>query len=123
MPSIDDEDIGRHVELLTPAEIDELPFGVVRLDASGRVLRLSAPEARQSGYGDREAVGLSFFTEVAPCFWSAAILERVERSLAAGTRDISFERVGDYGDAERELRVRLKSASSGGAWVFIDRRT
>lgn len=115
MPSIDDEDIGHHVELLTPAEIDGLPFGVVRLDASERVLRLSAPEARQSGHGDREAVGLRFFTDVAPCFWSAAFLERVERALAAGTLDISFERVGDYGDAERELRVRLKSASSGGA--------
>ena len=121
MPRLDAAGIERHLEQLTPAEIDALPFGVVRLDASGRVLRLSAPEARQSGFGDRQAVGRSFFTDVAPCFWSAPFRERVERALAAGTLDVAFERVGDYGDAERELRVRLKSAMSGGAWVLIER--
>jgi photoactive yellow protein len=109
------------VEQASPSELDELPFGVIRLDAAGNTSYFSRTEARQSGVGERNPIGKKFFTELAPCMGSPEFLQRVERARLAGTLDITFEQVGDFDDAERELRVRLISAAAGGVWIFIQR--
>jgi photoactive yellow protein len=118
---IADAQLLARVEKLSHEALDALPFGVVRLDAAGRVLFFSRTEARQSGFGDRNAIGRNFFSELAPCMSSPAFLQRLEQARAAGTLDISFEQVGDFDDAQRELRVRVISASAGGLWLFIQR--
>jgi hypothetical protein len=43
---------------------------------------------------------------------------RLDRAMAAGTLDITFEQLGD---TEREFRVRITSATGGGLWLFIQR--
>jgi photoactive yellow protein len=109
------------VEALEPGALDDLPFGVIRLDEAGKVVLYSRTEARQSGFGDRDAIGLMFFTQLAPCMGTPEFMRRIEKARAAATLDITFEQVGDFDDAERELRVRMLSASSGGLWVFLQR--
>ena len=47
--------------------MDALPFGVIQLDAEGRVTRYSAMESEISGRRREEVMGKNFFTEVAPC--------------------------------------------------------
>lgn len=54
---------------------------------------------------------------------TAEFLQRIERAVAARTLDITFESVGDFNDADRELLVRVKPASAGGLWVFVQRHT
>ena len=44
--------------------IDALPFGVIRLDREGLVKLYSTPEAEQSGFTHRPALGLDFFEQV-----------------------------------------------------------
>ena len=109
------------VEQTSPAVLDRLPYGVIHLDAGGGVTFFSRTEARQSGFGERNPLGKKFFTVLAPCMGSAEFLERVEHARKAGTLDITFEQIGDFDDAERELRVRVISAAAGGVWVFIQR--
>lgn len=109
------------VERMSNEELDALPFGVVRLDSAGKVTFYSRTEAKQSGYGDRPAIGRKFFTELAPCMGNREFLQRVEMALAAGTLDITFEQIGDFEDAERELFVRVASSSDGGLLVLIKR--
>jgi hypothetical protein len=46
---------------------------------------------------------------------------RLDRAMAAGTLDITFEQLGDFDDTEREFRVRITSATGGGLWLFIQR--
>jgi photoactive yellow protein len=117
----EDPDIVSRVEALSPAELDALPFGVIKLDAAGAVSFFSQTEARQSGYGDRPAIGRQFFTELAPCMGTPEFMSRVEQAHAERTLDILFEHVGDFGDASRVLRIRLKAANDGGTWVLIQR--
>jgi photoactive yellow protein len=109
------------VESLSHEALDVLPFGVIQLDSAGRVVFFSRTEARQSGFGERNALGRSFFREIAPCMNNPAFMQRLEQARAAGTLDITFEQVGDFDDAQRELRVRVISASAGGVWLFIQR--
>ncbi len=109
------------VESLPPREIDTLPFGVIRLDGSGNVSFFSRTEAAQSGFGDRQAIGKKFFSEIAPCMGAVEFQRRLEQAQHAGTLDIAFDQVGDFDDAERELRVRMISDRAGGMWVFLKR--
>lgn len=48
-------------------------------------------------------------------------MRRIDEARRAGTLDIAFEQIGDFDDADRELHVRVISASSGGVWGFLQR--
>ena len=121
--TFDAEDLVARVTRLDAQALDSLPFGVVRLDQDGRVTFFSQTEASQSGFADRPALSRTFFTEIAPCRGTPELLRRIERARVEGTLDILFEHVGDFEDATRPLRVRLKSATAGGLWVFIERQS
>jgi photoactive yellow protein len=120
-PPIDHPRLAQLVEALPDADLHALPYGAVHLDAQGTVRFFSDSEARLSGYGAREALGRSFFTDVAPCFGAAGYLDRIARARASGTLDLEFGHVGDFGDTARELRVRIVSAKDGGVWIFTQR--
>ncbi|EWY36135.1 hypothetical protein N825_29710 [Skermanella stibiiresistens SB22] len=113
--------LARAVEGLSPAEVDTLPFGAIRLDADDRVVLYSAAEARLSGYGARPALGRAFFTEMAPCMDNPAFRGRIARASAAGRFDLEFGWIGDFSDRSRELQVRVLPATGGGCWIFIRR--
>ena len=118
---LDDERLPERVEQLSLHALDALPFGVVRLDSTGKVTYFSKTEAEQSGFGDRRAIGRDFFTQMAPCLGTPEFSSRIAEARRAGTLDITFEQVGDFDDADRELRVRVRSATGGGLWVFLQR--
>jgi photoactive yellow protein len=114
--------LAARLDALPRASLDALPFGVIRTDATGAVVYFSATEAQQSGYQGDRALGRTFFTEMAPCMGTPAFLQRIERAASAGTLDVTFEHVGDFQDAERELTARVFSAASPGLWIFLRRR-
>ena len=118
---IDDDTLPARIERLSAQQLDALPFGVVRLDAEGIVTFYSRTEAEQSGFRDRRAIGRDFFTQIAPCLSTPERMLRIDEARRAGTLDIAFEQIGDFDDADRELRVRVISASGGGVWVLLQR--
>lgn len=52
---------------MTPAQLDELPYGVIELSADGTILSYNAGESEISGRKRENVIGRNFFTEVAPC--------------------------------------------------------
>jgi photoactive yellow protein len=48
-------------------ELDTLPYGMIQLDAQGRILRFNAVESRLASLPQQQQIGKHFFTEVAPC--------------------------------------------------------
>jgi photoactive yellow protein len=114
-------DVAHRLEGLTPAEIDELPFGVVRLTADGVVVLYSKTEAKLSGFGERRAVGRDFFRTIAPCMNTNGLLTRLEREAQQGVVDFEFGQTGDFADPSRFIRGRLCSAATGGLWLLLQR--
>jgi photoactive yellow protein len=55
------------VARLSPEQLDGLPFGLVTLDAEGRILHYNDTEARMVGLSADRVLGKNFFTQVAPC--------------------------------------------------------
>ncbi|RST29866.1 PAS domain-containing protein [Sphingomonas ginkgonis] len=120
-PDFDDPDLAKKVEQLGTDVIDELPFGVIRLDDEGVVQLFSRSEAKLSGYGSRPALGRRFFLDVAPCMNNDRFVGRIEAARKRGDLDIEFGFVGDFSDRDRELRVRVQPAAAGGYWLFMQR--
>lgn len=121
LPDYDDPQLARIVETLTVDEIDLLPFGAIRVDADNIVVHYSAAERQLSGSGTRPRLGRSFFADIAPCMDTPHYRGRIEQARAAGRLDIRFTHIGDFADGERELTVRVQSASGGGYWIFMRR--
>lgn len=46
---------------------------------------------------------------------------RIDKAMKSGTLDIEFTFVGDFSDRNRELHVRVQSATDGGVWIFHHR--
>ena len=117
----DMRNIAAALESLAAAEIDALPFGVVRLADSGVVSTYSKTEALQSGFGERRAVGRHFFDLVAPCMNTPAFRGRIEEEGRRGTLDLEFGHTGDFEDPARLIRIRVCSARGGGYWLLLQR--
>jgi len=124
-----DSPIGRpeieRIQRLSEAELDQLPFGAVRLDPAGRVLSFNRAEADLSGLGRDRALGRNFFTEVAPCTNAPEFAGRFHDGVRAGRLHTTFPYVLEHAVEPRNVWVTLfynPDTSSG--WVFLrdDRR-
>lgn len=79
------------VSRLSPEQLDTLPYGLICLDAQGRVVHYNDTESRMARLPKGKVVGRNFFSEVAPC-----------------TRVREFE--GQFRDLVRDpSRVRVRS--------------
>ena len=79
------------VSRLSPGELDQLPYGLICLDAQGRVVHYNDAESRLADLPKERVIGRNFFTDVAPC-----------------TRVREFE--GEFYDLVRDpSRVRVRS--------------
>ena len=108
------------VERLALEALDDLPFGVIKLDANGVVTMYNKSESRMSGFvGD--PLGKLFFVDVAPCMDNGYFKGRIDKAIKAGKFDLSFSFVGDFADRDREFAIRAQSASDGGVWIFTKR--
>jgi photoactive yellow protein len=115
----DAPDLAARAERASLFELDHLPFGVIRIARDGTVQFYSATEARLSGYGEIP-LGKNLFA-ISSCLGSDAFRGRIERAMEQGPVDLEIGWPGDYGDARRELRIRVQSSGSGGFWLFIER--
>ena len=105
---------------MSDAALDALPFGVIKLDATGRVERFSKVEAEQSGYG-RDPRGLEFFTSVAPCMNTERIRGRIWQAVHSGVFEAEFNHFGDFNDVDGNLTIRACSSRDRGVWLTISR--
>jgi len=62
-----DDNILAMLATATPEQLDELPFGVVRMDHRGVVVDYNRFESEVSGLPDHRVVGKHFFEQIAPC--------------------------------------------------------
>lgn len=112
-------DLAARAERASLFELDHLPYGVIRLARDGTVQFYSATEARLSGYGEIP-LGKNLFA-ISSCLGSDAFRGRIERALEKGPVDLEIGWPGDFGDPQRESRIRVQSSQSGGLWLFIER--
>jgi photoactive yellow protein len=116
--SLTADDFGR-IESFTRDQLDELPFGTILLDLSGRILEYNLAEARLAGLDREQVVGRDFFSEVAPCTNVQAFAGRFREAMdAAEEVRFAYEFAFRRGPVEVEIVIR-PSLSRAAGWVFV----
>lgn len=108
------------ISAMNPEQLDALPFGVIRLDATGKVLTFNSSEAKLTGRDPKRVIGKNFFTQVAPCTNVKAFAGRFREGMAKKEMHIIFPYRFDFEMAPRDVSVTLfYSAQNDSAWVFV----
>ena len=115
-------DIANDLAKLSPAEIDQLAFGAVQLDATGKVLTYNATEAGITGRAPQDVIGKNFFRDVAPCTNSYAFRGVFDSGVKSGDLNTMFEYVFDYNMAPTKVKIHMKKAIVADTyWIFVKR--
>ena len=87
LPSFETRKIAEAIEALTPEQIDELPFGVVKLDYFDLMLLRNRAEDKM--FPQKSSVlGRLFFVDVVPCLNNDYFKGRIEKARRSGTLDL-----------------------------------
>jgi photoactive yellow protein len=108
------------VDEMSEQELNDLPFGAIRLDKSGKVLSYNSAEAKLTGRDPKKVIGRNFFTDVAPCTNVQAFAGRFREGVARGDMHVIFPYRFDFEMAPRDVSVTLfYSQQTGSAWVVV----
>ena len=120
---IDDADLAAKADDLTAAELDRLPFGMIQIDATGRILKFNAVESRLAALDQQQQIGKHFFTQVAPCTKVQAFYGRFKEGVMQEQLDTTFSFHFAFRQNPRDVMVRLfYSRRTRSVWVMISDR-
>ncbi len=106
----------------TSAEIDQLTFGAIQLDAKGTVLNYNSAEAAITGRDPGDVIGKDFFNEVAPCSKTPSFEGLFRDGVTNGHLNVLFVYVFDYKMMPTQVRVQMQKAKDDESyWVFVKR--
>ena len=115
-------DIANVIGRMSEQQIDNLAFGAIQLDATGRILTFNLAEGTMTGRDPRSVIGKNFFTEVAPCTSTPAFEGVFREGVKNDNLNTIFEYVFDYEMTPTKVKVHMKRAINGGSyWVFVKR--
>lgn len=113
-------DMLESIDTLSPDELDRLPWGIIQLDRTGRILNFNAVESRLASLAKTDAIGKQFFTEIAPCTRVQAFYGRFKEGVIQESLDTSFSFHFAFKQSPRDVTVRLLySKRSRTVWVII----
>lgn len=124
MTAIDfgDPQLAGKIDAMSQQELDDLPFGVLKLDAQGRIVGYNRIEAEIAEVDFAKQINHNFFTEIAPCMDNPFFRGRFEEGIQAGGLALDFEFETDMDPRAEHIRVRmLTSRVPQQYWVVIKR--
>ena len=101
---------------LLDSVFDNLPLGVVVLDANGRVVVFNRAEQELAGRSKDRVMGKDFFADVAPCMNVRELGHDFRARVGDPRLDVTIEMSFPfpYVDRPRDVRVRMKSLDVAG---------
>ncbi|MEA2465524.1 MAG: hypothetical protein QOJ98_3271 [Acidobacteriota bacterium] len=108
------------IDRMSVEQLDELPFGAIRLDKDGKVLSYNTTESKLTGRDPKRVIGRNFFRDVAPCTNVQGFAGRFRDGVAQGDMHVIFPYRFDFEMAPRDVTVTLfYSRQTETAWVFV----
>jgi photoactive yellow protein len=110
-------------DVLTESELDGLPVGMIQLDRNGTVLKFNQTESSLARMDKADAIGRSFFDEVAPC----TKVQEFYGKFVEGVENRNLHTVFPYQFRFRDGRQKnvvismFYSGSTETVWVLVQR--
>ncbi|ADB36174.1 photoactive yellow protein [Spirosoma linguale] len=107
------------LEKQTNEQLEDAPFGVVRMSRDGIVVAYCKSESHITGISKEYAVGKYYFTQIAPC----ANNQMVAAKYAQPTLDEELDYILTYVSEPTKVRLRLlKSPESRYQYFLVNRK-
>jgi len=107
-------------DTMATEELDRLPYGMIQLDRTGRILNYNAVESKLASLKKEDAIGKQFFTEIAPCTKVQEFYGRFKEGVIRESLDTSFRFHFAFKQSPRDVTVRLLySKRTRTVWVLI----
>lgn len=108
---------------LTRAEADNAAFGIIKLEADGKILLYNKFESNLAGVPIEKAEGKNFFTDIAVCTNNRIFFGRFKEGIAQGNLDLVFNYVFTYKMKPTNVIIHLYfDKVSKTNWVFVKYR-
>ncbi|KFE64567.1 PAS domain-containing protein [Hyalangium minutum] len=114
------DDLLRQIDELTAGDMDTLPFGLIQLDRTGRILKFNQTEANLARINRDRQLGKNFFDEVAPCTKVKEFYGRFLQGLRERSLYETFGFVFKFDHGWRNVAITLfYSEKTDSVWVLI----
>lgn len=117
---------GTEIDRLDDQAIDQVPFGVICLDADGVVLRYNLYESRLARLDRNQVLGCDFFNDIARCTRGDAFEGRFRRFVQGSDdpQDCRFEYVFDFAFGAQTVGVELHRVPGVERfYLFVNRKS
>jgi photoactive yellow protein len=110
-------------DTMSSDELDRLPYGMIQLDATGRILKYNAVESRLAQLSQAATIGKKFFSEVAPCTKVQQFYGQFKEGVLREALDSTFSFHFAFKQHPRDVTVRLfYSKRTRSVWVMVSDR-
>ncbi|WP_225412109.1 PAS domain-containing protein [Stigmatella hybrida] len=116
----DADDLLRQADNLSAAELDTLPFGLIQLDRTGRILKFNQTEAKLARINRDRQIHRNFFDEVAPCTKVREFYGRFLHGLNQRSLYETFGFIFKFDHGWRNVAITMfYSEKTDSVWVLI----
>ncbi len=100
--------------------LDELPFGMIQLELTGKILRFNKTEASLARISQEKQIGKNFFEDVAPCTRVKEFYGRFTSGVAKKNLYETFGFVFKFAHGPRTVAITMMySAATDTVWVLV----
>lgn len=108
---------------LSRTDIDNAPYGIVKVDNSGKILLYNRYESELAGVATATAEGKNFFTEVAPCTNNKLFFGKFKSGVEVSDLNSAFNYTFTYKMKPTNVQIHLvHDKSTKTNWVFVQKK-
>jgi photoactive yellow protein len=117
----EDDDLGVKLRHADEAQLDNAPFGIIKVDDEGTVEFFNQYESDLSGMDPDEVTGRNFFTQVAPCTNNRLFRGRFKKGVRRGELDETFTYTYTYKMRPTLVDVHMFRDEVGNNWITVQK--
>jgi photoactive yellow protein len=121
---IQGHDAAQVLDMLSESQLDQVPFGAIKLDKDAKILRYNRVEGEITGRDPRAVMGRNFFLDLAACGVGPLFWGRFKQGIMKPAYDEIFPYVFYHEMPETAMLVRMTQSRVIGErsmWVMVRR--
>jgi photoactive yellow protein len=121
---IQGHDAPQVLDMLSESQLDQVPFGAIKLDKDAKILRYNRVEGEITGRDPRAVMGRNFFLDLAACGVGPLFWGRFKQGIMKPSYDEIFPYVFYHEMPETAMLVRMTQSRVIGErsmWVMVRR--
>jgi len=120
LPNAAADDLLKRVDSLGTSDLDALPFGMIQLDRTGKILKFNRTEANLARINQERQLGRNFFDDVAPCTKVREFYGRFQEGLEKRSLYETFGFVFKFDHGWRNVAITMMySDKTDSVWVLV----